>query len=479
VASQRREPTSPGYDYNVILISSDTPRADRLNCYGYRDREVSPNIDALAADGVLFENHIAASSWMKPAHMSMLTSLYPSAHRVVESFSELESDLREGVIKNALPEGRGTLADILHDDGLTTAAFTAGGVMDPRIGFGQGFDLYDTSMFKLNPLNMEAIYAWTRRQGARRFFLFLHTFEVHVPYLEGVFLDQVLEPVRAQELREALASMARLVRWRERSLEQRQVTHRDYQELLMERGCYTREVCDALYVGSIRSAEHWLGEFVRLLRQLDLYDDTPIVFTSDHGEEFADHDPGSFCNKHGQSLYEETVRVPLIIKLPGQPYAGTRVSAQVRMIDIMPTVLDVLGIKSRTAEIQGTSLRPLWENTGERGNRIAVSEALNRPYEAKSVRTGRHKYIVTIDDVTVALHGRGHIPAKWRGEELYDLHGDPGERRNLLDGSQSEEIGSMVNALQRRLREHVRVGGPPAEQVRLDTETVENLKALG
>jgi arylsulfatase A-like enzyme len=239
------------------------------------------------------------------------------------------------------------------------------------------------------------------------------------------------------------------------------------------------EVCEALYVGGVRSADRWLGDFVQGLRARDLYDRSLIIFTSDHGEEFAEHDPTSFYDEHGHMLYEELLRVPLIIKLPNQEHAGRRVTPVVRMIDIMPTVLDVLGIAARDDSMQGSSLRPLWEKPGSHPDRVAVSESLSLVNEKKSVRTERYKLILTIDAATVKTRGRAYVPEQPRRVELYDLRRDPEEQRNLLNGQHDKEITRVAETLEQHLRKHVKACGPAVERVSLDAETVKSLRALG
>ena len=188
---------------SVLLISVDTLRADRLNCYGFKRHITSPNIDSLARDGILFENCITASPWTIPAHMSMLTSLHPSTHGMTIPFHELFKDLYHiSYDLSKLPESRTTLAEVLKTNGFTTAAFTGGGTLEPVIGFGQGFDLYDTSMVKLGDHNMSAMYDWIKQNWNRQFFLFWHHFEVHAPYLHGDFLSGVLPKESADQVRD-------------------------------------------------------------------------------------------------------------------------------------------------------------------------------------------------------------------------------------------------------------------------------------
>jgi arylsulfatase A-like enzyme len=217
------------------------------------------------------------------------------------------------------------------------------------------------------------------------------------------------------------------------------------------------------------------------LRNRGLYDRALIILTSDHGEEFGEHNPQCIYQNHGHSVYEEMIRVPLIIKLPYQRYAGTRVSSAVRMIDLMPTILDVLGVGRPPKDVQGLSLRPLWEQPGTQEDRLAITEALIKMPEKKAARTGRYKFIYSVDADAVAQHGRGYMPETLRLKdvELYDLHIDPAEKTNLLRFSPSMETAKVAATLEQHLRNFVGGAHGRADTVELDEETLEDLRALG
>ncbi len=471
------QPPSPdvaGEGYNVILVSVDTLRADRLGCYGYEARESSPHIDALADEGVLFENFITSCPWTTPAHLSMLTSLYPVAHGLTSSFAELWKGLHVTNDFFRLPEHRITLAERLQAGGYATAAFTAGGPLDPKIGFDQGFETYDTSMFKLYEGNVGRMFEWIEANSHRPFFLFWHHFEVHAPYLHTDFLGDVL-PVATTALLQSEMKRIRDVPLQEVWPREAATLRKRQQKVLQDYGVYNRDVCEAMYVSSVLSADRWLGRLVSFLREKGLYDRTIVVFTSDHGEEFADRNPKLFYNVHGHILYEEMVRAPLIIKLPDQRQAGSRVAQVVRMIDVMPTILDLLGLTPAEHDMQG---RPLLSGEQQEG-RPAFIEVLARKYEMKGLRTDRYKYIVNIDAQTVTQHGREYLPEVPPGQELYDLENDPGEKRNLLAAGGPEEAEALAAEFYRELREYLAQERGQAEPVTLDEETIEKLKGLG
>jgi arylsulfatase A-like enzyme len=458
---------------NVVVISADTLRFDRLNTYGYRARTTSSHLDRLAADGIVFETAITASPWTMPAHMSLFTGLSPSAHGMVTPLASLQAQQQRNEVQR-LPAERVTLAEALAAQGYRTAAFTGGGTMDPRIGFDQGFSVYRTAMFKMGDRSMGEMLAWIRERRPEPFFLFWHTFETHFPYLDPSFLSgvasdevvraagPVLERIRAQLADEGLSD-PRLG---------------EAVQAFAQLGLLNRDACEALYTGAVRSVDRWLGVLLDALRAEGVYDDTLVVFMSDHGEEFAEHNPGIFYNGHGHSMFDELVHIPLVVKLPGSAHAGARVSAPARLIDVYPTVLDVLGLPPGAA-IEGESLRPLWEHPDHAGTRTALVEATAFGYELKALRTPRRKYIVGVDDATVAREGRQYVPEEPEIRWLFDLAKDPKETASVMAPPVSDAIAEEANLLHRMLRALVPRSLGATERTRLDGETIERLRALG
>jgi arylsulfatase A-like enzyme len=474
--SHEPRPTGPA---NVVLISIDTLRADRLNSYGYRAREVSPQIDRLAAEGILFETHITASPWTTPAHLSLLTALSPSAHGVIAPISQTWGKLKRGEPAERLADEHETLAEVLSAHGYATAAFTGGRTVDPRLGFDQGFDRYETSQAKLGDTTLVPVTGWIEAHRNTPFFLFWHTFEVHAPYLETGFVREVLSEEEAARLETALAELR--VGGPEARLQEKRARQR-----LINLGIFTLEVCSTLYDGGVRSADRAVGTLMTALKRAGVYDRTLVVVTSDHGEQLGEtagpdgpvSRDGGFYNSHGHTLYEEIIRVPLVLKLPGGRPMGRRIAGVTRCIDVMPTVLDVLGIPGPSA-MQGASLRPLWNDVeGGSEERRAFTEAVNEPFESKSLRSARHKYILSFDWERVREHGRAAVPERADIVELYDLETDPGEQRNLMADPAPEAVtlGRRFDAELRRLAA-VRRG--QSAGVLLDAETLEKIEGLG
>ena len=473
---------------NVILISIDTLRADRLTPYGYAARPTSPAIGALAKDAVLFERQIAAAPWTTPSHMTLFTGLLPSAHGVTRPLEELRDALEEGYGFETLGDEHQTLPGLLSARGYRSVAFTGGSTMDPRVGFGRGFVRYHTFMRKLNEKNLARLLAAVEREQDAPFFIFWHTFEVHAPYLNGEFLDDDrLLPQGAGRL--LAAQVARLGRD-----PQARIDAGKLQKLLERRRAFRPEVVSALYDGGVRSADRAVGRLVERLRSRRLYDDTLIVLTSDHGEQLgetagafsSEERDGRFYNTHGNTLHDELTHVPLIVKLPGSQHAGTRVAAVTRAIDVLPTILDIAGIAVPGA-VQGRSLRALWESgsggvRGGEGERAALSESLMGRSEAKSLRTDRYKYILSMTPQEVHRYGRPRLPPMLVTDsgagaaELYDLRADPGERINLLARGTQRELAARYDA---ELRRAVAARTGRARRVPMDEGTVAELKALG
>jgi arylsulfatase A-like enzyme len=451
----------------VILVSLDTLRADRLNCYGYEARRTSPNLDGLARDSVVFEQHIAAAPWTPPSQMSLLTGLWPSSHGVTSSFQQFH--LAEAGLSRVpvLGPSRQTLATRLSERGYRTAAYTGGRTVSGWLGFDRGFAVFRTDMFKIRPRAMDDMLAWLGAQGDRPFLLFWHTFETHAPYLGTAFLDEVLPPVEAAEVARAVREVG--VRWS---------THdAPLRKMLVERGVYRAEVTEALYTGAIAEADRWVGRLLADLKARGLYDRSLIVVTSDHGEEFSDRSPGAFYNAHGHTLHGEMIRVPLIVKLPRQRAASTRVSAVTRAVDVVPTVLDVVGLPADPG-LPGQSLRAVWEGRESRG-RVAFAESLEFQEEQKAVRTAGWHLVVTVDPGRVARDGRSRLPPDFAGRALFDLGRDPMERHDLLASGGTKSHALLATALESGLRAHLLALRPDAGLASPTPEDIEALRALG
>jgi len=406
---------------NVLLIVVDTLRNDHLGCYGY-SRNTSPNVDRLARDSVRYDRAISQAPWTAPSVASLLTSQYPGVLGIEDEASILEDDWV------VLPE-------VLREHGYTTAGVVSHIYCSSRWNFDQGFDTFDESNIAGHndstsaDVTYEALSFLDNRTEAP-FFLFLHYFDPHDTYLEHrQFLFPSDEEYRGP-VREALTAD------RLRTLPE-DLQPEDIAEIVRR------------YDSEIAFTDHHIGKVLDRLRDLDLYDDTLIVFTADHGEEFREH--GNF--RHGYTLYDELINVPLIIKYPDR--GGEVVDDTVALLDVYPTILDVAGI-SVEHELQGVSLDgSTLENSPAR---TVFSETSRRNRLLRAALTGRHKLILD-------LHTSEF--------EFYDLVADTGEQNSLDDEdphsyvSLHESLQTWLNETSLARREGARIDLTPEEQERL------------
>ncbi len=445
---------------NVVLISIDTLRADRLGAYGY-SRPTSRHLDALAADGVRFDQAISQAPWTTPAHMSLMTSMYPSVHGVNLGWSDFLASVTRERRYRTLGSDVPTLADVLRGHGYRTVAVTGGTTVSASLGFARGFDRYRenfTNGFEhLTPAAETAVFDMLAAYGEAPFFLFFHTFEVHAPYIRSELADMLTDEQRA-----GLASIVA------------QGTNDplgDYRQFLADNGLLRPEITSALYDGGIQYTDAFLGRLFEQLRTQGLLARTLIVVTSDHGEEFGDHSEERFLDAHCTTVYDELIRVPLLLHSPGQLPAGRVVDQQVELIDVAPSILDVLGLPPIEG-MQGVSLLPLIRGES-RPDREALSEATCVAPEIKSLRAEGFKYIYAFPPPDGERIGIGAAPT-W--EALFNLNKDPGEQHNLAPTSPAE-----VAAWRARLED--RFAAMPSTgdgtEMAVEDELLDRLRALG
>jgi len=409
---------------NVILISIDTLRADHLGSHGH-DRPTSPNLDAFAAAGIVFEDASATSPWTLPSHASLLTGRYPTGHGVWTEDHRLGDDVP-------------VLAAVMSESGFDTAAIVNTLFLGPRFGIARGFahfDVIESDQSRQGAAKRITDRAIERLDGRRdeRNFLFVHYYDVHSDYLSLPRYEQLFAP------------------------EPGRFTGRTIQLLLAIRGDVPIGAADAdrlarLYDGGIRQLDDELGRFFGWLREHAWLEDTLVIVTSDHGEEFLEH--GGLL--HGSTHYQEVLHIPLMFGGAGIP-AGRRIRTPVSLVDVAPTILSILGIPAPPG-IDGADLRPLWSEPRElAAERLLFAEAGSR--ELRSVRSGRIKLITDMPA------GRS---------ELYDLAIDPAETRNL-----AAERPELVDALAAEISDLAASAREPQLAPELDDDEKERLKALG
>jgi len=368
----------------AIVYLVDTLRADHTGVYGY-SRDTTPELDAFAGDAIVFEAAVAHASWTKPSVASILTSRLPGQHRAVQ-------------LRDPLDPSQVTVAARLDALGWATGAAIANSVIyGEESAFDRGFDVFaglhgdDDTRSKLVGADVvvDAALSFLRSRRGMPTFLYVHTMDPHVPYAPPAPFDRMFEP-HASERHPARDPRT------------------DYKEPL------DRERMIAQYDGDIAFGDREFGRFVRELRALGLYQDALVVFVADHGEEFLDH--GRWL--HGRSLFDELIRVPLLVKLPGNRGGGARIERQVQGVDIVPTVLEAMGVPL-PKDLAGRPLQRALEN-GE-APRPALAEISHRGFVAHGVRSEDEKYIKRFspDD----------------DELLFDLRRDPGETTSVTEAS--------------------------------------------
>lgn len=451
---------------NVLLISIDTLRADALGSYG-NPHGLTPHIDALARDGVLFEQAITSAPWTLPAMASLFTGLYPRHHG-----AGIISNHRDPLGRSALPEGSWTLASALRARGHQTHAIVTNPYLSLRYGLGQGFDIYanvtieseaflsmaDTTAFRLLKrlyptlisgdrgavVSDRAVKWLAQRRASKPFFLWLHYIDPHPPYSRaGVTANKSfrgdLSFARpgdgAADITLTSPDVARL-----RSGE-------------IRLSAAEKEGVRNLYRAEVQSVDAAVGRILGAIEAQGLSADTLIVCVADHGEEFWEH--GGV--EHGRTVYDEVVRVPLLMRWPGHLPAGRRVAAVARITDVAPTILDLIGIAA-PSRVDGESLLPLLGS--QPAPRVALTENMLFAEERIGIRTSDRNYV------------------RWEDgkEEVYDLVADPQERIDLAGDT------GVVEPL-RRLYADLGVSTAPevaeAKQPRIEGGTAEAMRALG
>lgn len=382
---------------NLILISIDTLRADHLSCYGY-ERPTSPFLDKLAGESVLFENVIAQSTWTTPSHAALFTSRYPT-----------ELGIRAWPDPGRIPDQFPTVPEILLEAGILGYAFTESAWMDGSLGFERGFQLYDDRGGRLRRILPRAVQALPHFDSSQ-FFLFLHTYDVHS--YDPLYRDlrDFQRPYRGK-----------LKPGRELAQNIQRGDNREWREALSPQDlAYIIDLYDA----SIREVDTYLQSLVDTLKSRGLYDNTILAITADHGEEFLDHGKTG----HGYSAYDHQIHVPWLLRLPGGAYGGTRVRAQVRSIDIVPTLLDLLEIDHADRDFRGRSVASFF-----RGAPQEIPAFVDRGHAPKvCVRTLDWKVIF---DTERDLY------------EAYRIATDPGERDNVIGDEAQGPPAELTDAL--------------------------------
>jgi arylsulfatase A-like enzyme len=398
--------------HSVLFICVDTLRPDRLG-YAGNQRDTSPTIDGLAADGVVFENTYSVSGWTLPSMATMFTGRYPRDHGATDFHWAVDA---------ALP----TLAGILRREGYDTRAYVSHVILKPQYGLADGFKSYDYSVLNVgHPHDVATAEQLTNKvigdlsSIEKPFFIWVHYFDPHFAYLPhgpwASFGDTDIDRY------------------------DQEIAHTDYQ----------------------------IGRLLDALERRGLDDNTIVIFNSDHGEEFGEHE-----GKFHYTLYEEVLRTPLVIKAPF--LEPQKISAVVEQIDFLPTVLGMLDLEA-SGEFPG---RDVFATTGTAGP-VFFERDRPPPWVQRGVIHDNHKLIVIelADTTKVPLTSRGTYSAVTNvhpGIYMYDLASDPGESNNIY--SQSNARAQELLGL---LAGHFAADRPSVHNVEIDEELKRKLRSLG
>lgn len=464
----RRGGPPPG-PVNVVLITVDTLRPDRLSCYGY-EGSATPNIDRLAAQGVLFEHAFCDVPWTTPSMASVHTGLYAIHHGLRSTYQQLD-------------ESNLTLAEVFKSKGYTTAAFIGSFPLDSSFKLNQGFDMYDEKFdtpsvvdgkpqsgehipgefhadideqrlfqffkaradaFREDESVSDATIAWLRKRPTRPFFLWVHYFGPHERHDMRLSFDEA--------------------NWK----------------MLRE------------YDGLLQKTDVAVGRLLDALTEQELDDDTLVILHADHGQSLGEH----YYFGHGVNLYDPTLRIPLLMRFPGQIPAGKRIAAMARNVDLFPTALEFAGYsapegldgRALGATIRGDGGAPVpaemycetylsaTEAFAEEADIGGVATRIG--FVRRGVRTPEWMYILNVPAPFIDQSNPPPVPAavvnKYRKEELYDLAQDPDEHRNVIGAPSS--AGSLLRA---RLEAYSKTSRAPSQRQELDEAAKERLRSLG
>jgi choline-sulfatase len=396
---------------NVILITLDTVRADRMGFLGAK-LGLTPQLDRLASQSVVFERAYSQAPITPVSHATILTGTFPQYHGI-RNFGD------------RLPPSVPFLPDILHSQGYHTGAFVGSIILDPKNGFAsgfeRGFDVYnagfhrqktgerrEASMQRRGEVTLGHVLEWLGQQQGSPFFLWFHLWDAHDPYNPP-------EPFRSR-------------------------------------------FPSAPYNGGIAYVDATVGKLLDYLRSQGLYDNALIAVAADHGESLGDH--GELT--HSIFLYDATIHVPLLLKLPGSRFVGQRVHAAASLVDLAPTLLEALG-QTPPPAMQGRSLLPL----------IGNPHPENRP----SFATGDHSERSFGWSALVSLRIGNQLYVRAPLPELYDLASDPGEKINLYPGNRAAAVRLAIQM--DNLVKRISTGAPQALQDGLDEKSRQKLSALG
>jgi len=427
--------------HNVVLFIIDTLPAEHSSAYGY-ERSTTPNLKRFSEDGILFKHAVAPSPWTLPSIASIFTGNYPSRHLAgwhLEPYTKEDRQL--AVMRQEMV----TLAEMFQNHGYQTVGFFNNPFTHPGYGLKKGFDMYDhvggdnLNIRGAKQTTDDAI-RWIDLHGEKPFFMVVHYFDPHLAYNPPIDFALPYIAFYEGELKNPFNPELSEVRSGELKLSEED-----------------KEFIVGLYDGEVAAVDSQMGRLMGYLRAKKLYDNSLIIVTADHGEEFWQH--GGF--EHGHSLHREVVEVPLVMKYPGVDYAGKEVSEYISLVDIFPTVAEFMKWPLPFS-IDGVSLYP-------RAGRLTV---LPHSLVSENIHYGPQKQAFYADGFKL-------IVTRLTGEtRVYDLSKDPYEKNDVFGKVEvPESVKFQIEHIAKNLQEHLEKGTPEAAMI--DEETLEKLKSLG
>ncbi len=440
---------------NVILITIDSLRSDFIGCLSTENGRLTPNLDQLAKESTVFKNVITQAPATRASFPAIFTGFYPSS-----------SWAPNGALGN-----KTSLVEILKNEGYRTGGFHSNPFLSSQFGYNRGFDIFEDNLLpwrikgraNISPnllLKANKFFRLVRKQpylsaksitnktlswlnqAPEPFFMWIHYMDAHGPYQSKRGFTY-LNKFRAEKL------------WHKAIRKPEEITEKERQLLIR---WHSEEVA---YI------DHYLGVLFDELDKLSLWEQTSVIVTADHGDGFGEH---GYYSHPSDKLYDESLKVPLLIKYPNQDKKGSILRDQARLIDLKPTILDLLSIDCEEENMDGKSLMPLIVNDVHKSNpEFAISQAIFNPEERSielfSIRTNDWKYILNIST--------DHA-------ELYNLNDDPSEKNNIVN----DRI-KVAKSLRAKLNEHINDISNreetfgPHEKVKIDEEVKARLRNLG
>ena len=420
---------------NIIILLIDALRSDHLGCYGY-ERNTTPNIDKLAEESFLFKNTIAQSSWTRPSVASILTGQYPVNHGVNGGYG----------ITNKLNESMLTLPEILKENGYNTLAFSVNPNITTKLGFAQAFDKFiyshrsnykDNIHTRSNEINKDLVGSINKLKEKSQNFIYVHYMDPHVPYTPGE--KHFSKSNKVDYIGDFFRNNAFF-------------SYSDKKRLEI-----LQEMINA-YDDEILFNDKMIGNALRALKDNNMYDNSIIIITADHGEEFMEH--GSLF--HGTNLFDEQIKVPLIIHTPDNIHK--KIEEQAGHIDLLPTLLECLQI-------------PIPENLSLDGHNLFGGDKYKYTFSELAIDDKIGSTIRSLEDKLIFFKNKED--AINFQPYYFDLASDPKEQNNLYHESMGKKQSlELEEKLQEYLANKKRLD-QPKKPIEYDKETLEELKALG